>query len=143
MAQTEFRELLAAARKASRWPEVPDFVNQVGISSGGYKKYENGSRIPSTEMLEQLIDRAHISDEAATKLRETRDAEKAAQMGLSLDAKKMVAQVFNADPEKLTERLVSEALYVLKQDGVKTTEKNKRVLKKRFSMILKNALEGL
>ena len=144
MASHEFHELLESVRKASRWPELPDFANQVGASLGGYKKYENGTRIPSPEMLEKVIERGQVPEEHAVKLRELRDEAKAAQVGMSLGAgaKKMLSQQFNADPDKLTDRLVSEALYVLKQDGVKTTEKNRRVLKKRFAMILKAALEG-
>jgi len=106
MASHEFHELLESVRKASRWPELPDFANQVGASLGGYKKYENGTRIPSPEMLEKVIERGQVPEEHAVKLRELRDEAKAAQVGMSLGAgaKKMLSQQFNADPDKLTDR---------------------------------------
>lgn len=142
MASHEFHGLLETVRKMSRWPELPDFAHQVEISLGGYKKYENGTRIPSPKMLERIIERGQVVPSHANKLRELRDDAKVSQVGMSLEARKIAGQSFNADPDKLTERLVSEAIYVLKQSGVKPTEKTQRVLKKRFAMILKAALEG-
>jgi transcriptional regulator with XRE-family HTH domain len=127
---------IAALREQSRWPDQEDFASQVGLSLGGYRKYETGERIPSLEVLRQIVERAGIDQGTADELLNLRNDAKAGQMGLLGS----VSQTQAVDCESLAKRVRAETVYVLKQVGIDVKEPTRRVMEKRISMILKSVL---
>jgi transcriptional regulator with XRE-family HTH domain len=141
MTTTEFGELLRSTRESSRWPELPDFAEHAKVSMGGYRKYENGERIPSPQMLEQIIANNQVSLGVADRLRAMRDDLQINKMQLSMGQPPSALPATPADVDKLARRIHSEVLYVLKQAGIQPNQKTQRVLKKRISLILNAVLE--
>lgn len=127
---------LASLRMQSRWPDQEDFANQVGLSLGGYRKYETGERIPSLNVLQQIVAQANLDQKTAAELLNLRNDAKAIQVGLAGS----VSQTQVVDCEALAKRIRSEVVYVLKQAGVEVKEATKGVMEKRISMILRNVL---
>jgi len=141
MVDQRFGDLLKATREASRWPEITDFAIQAQVSRGGYRKYESGERLPSVEMLEQIILNTQIPGKVADRLRELRDGERIDQVDLSLGQPPPPAQTVPTDAARLADRLHSEILYVLKQSGIRPDTRTKQVMKKRIAIILTATLE--
>ena len=124
-------------RKTSQWPEAPDFANRVGLSAGGYRKYEIGERLPSSEALERIIRYGMFPEEGAKKLRAEWTHAKAQQAGIGplMGARKEV------DIDKLAVQLHNEVLFILKSERLAPDEQTRRVLLSRMTMLLKAALE--
>jgi len=124
-------------RKLSQWPEMEDFANRVGLSLGGYRKYEIGERLPSSEALDHIIRYGMFPTDGAKKLRvEWADA-KAKQAGIEL----LTGMRKEVDLDKLAVHLHNEMLYILKAARVVLDEKTKRVLLARMTLLLKATLE--
>lgn len=120
----------------SRWPDQEDFSRQVGLSLGGYRKYETGERIPSLEVLHQIIERAGIDQKVAAELLNLRNDARAIQVGVVGS----ICQTQAVDCDALAKRIRSETVFVLKQAGVDVKEPTKGVMEKRIAMILKSVL---
>lgn len=136
MAKHEFHRHLAAFRESSRWPNQDDFARRVGVSPGGYKKYELGERIPDAGILTTICARARADKAVEEELHRLRDEAKAVQAGIQ----RSFSSGPPVDADKLAAKLQKEALYVLKQAGVKVTDSAAKVMRKRITMILKSAL---
>lgn len=136
MAVHLFHLKLAALRQQSRWPDQEDFSYQVGLSLGGYRKYETGERIPSLTVLQQIFDRAKVDPTLAAEVLNLRNDAKASQVGL----KAHFSQTSAVDSSALAKRICSEIAYVLKQSGVDVKPATKGVMEKRIAMILTSAL---
>jgi transcriptional regulator with XRE-family HTH domain len=134
MALHPLHTALANLRVRSRWPDQEEFAYQMGLSLGGYRKYETGERIPSQEVMQQIIGKTGISKLAAEALLSMRNEAKAAQVGVSL------CQTQAVDCEALAKRVRSEIVYVLKQAGIEVKEGTKGVVEKRIAMILRSVL---
>jgi transcriptional regulator with XRE-family HTH domain len=126
---------LAKLRQASRWPDQEDFSCQVGLSLGGYRKYETGERIPSMAALQQIYQRAKVDPLLAEELLHLRNEAKALQAGLPTNS-----QTPSVDSDALAKRIRSEVVFVLKQVGIEVKDNTKGVVEKRIAMILKSAL---
>lgn len=137
MAVHEFHRTLRRLRQASQWPEIPSFAYRVGLSHGGYNKYEVGERLPSSEALDQIIRYGMFREDEVKKLRAEWVDAKAQQAGIELPSRTKKA----ADLDGLTSHLHSEVLYILKTAGIVLDEKTKRVLLARMTMLLKATLE--
>ena len=137
MPSQEFHSLLQSLRRSSRWPESPDFASRVGISFGGYRKYESGERLPSQEALDRILSYALVDESVAAELRSSWVEAKARQAGISPSAQEKVS----VDVAKLAEHLKNEVLYVLKQDGIHPQERTRLVLLNRILILLKSKLE--
>ena len=127
---------LVAIREQSRWPDQEDFSRQVGLSVGGYRKYETGTRIPSLEVLQRIIERVGVDQKDATDLLNLRNDAKATQIGIVGS----ICQTHAADCEALAKRIRTETIYVLKQAGIDVKEPTRAVMEKRVAMILKSVL---
>jgi len=132
---TPFPRYLQNVRERSRWPTVVDFARQVGHSPGGIKKYERGDRLPSKEDLDAIIRFSNLTAEEGRKLEELWNQAKAEQVGVVVEKPSVV------DPDELAVRVHAEVLYVLKQEGIRTSEKTARVLASRIRMITKAVSE--
>jgi transcriptional regulator with XRE-family HTH domain len=137
MPSQEFNNLLREVRISSRWPEIPDFANRVGISFGGYRKYESGERLPSWEALNRIITNGLIEEATAAELRNLWTQAKAYQAGLEGS----VVEKKSVDADKLAAHIQSEVVYVLKQDGIHPLERTKKVLLNRIQLLLRSRLE--
>lgn len=133
MAANDIHTALINLRARSRWPDMTDFVQQVGLSEGGYRKYENGQRIPSQEVLNQIIEKTGVSKLSAEALMSMRNEAKAQQVGIP-------CQTQVVDCDALAKRIKTETVYVLVQSGVEVKENTKVVMEKRIAMILKSVL---
>jgi transcriptional regulator with XRE-family HTH domain len=122
--------MLKRLRKQSLWPDVASFADQVGMSLGGYKKYEDGDRLPSYEKLQQIFNRARYREEERAELTRLWNQAKGDQVGVSIVERPKVGAA------KLTARIVSETVYILKQAGIKLDPKTERVIFSRVQMIL-------
>jgi len=132
----EFHLRLASFRSESRWPDQEDFADHVGLSLGGYRKYETGERIPSLEVLQQIFERTRTNPKTAAEILNLRNDAKAAQVGL-----KMPFGLTSAvDSNALAKRIRSEIIFVLKQAGIEVRDSTKGVMEKRITMILKSTL---
>lgn len=136
MAVHMFHLKLASMRQTSRWPDQEEFAYQVGLSYGGYKKYETGERIPSVEVLTQICEKLRPNEDDAEELWRLRDDAKAKQVGISRPFG--LGSAVNVD--ELAGRIQKEATYILKQAGLKVPSPTQKVLAKRILIILKNAL---
>lgn len=136
MAVHLFHLKLAALRQQSRWPDQEDFANQVGLSLGGYRKYETGERIPSLEVMQQIFERANVYPKIAEEVLSLRNDAKALQVGL----KPHFGQTSAIDSDALAKRIKSEVVFVLKQAGIDMKDGTKGVVEKRIAMILKSVL---
>jgi len=136
MAVHLFHLKLATLRQQSRWPDQEDFASRVGLSLGGYRKYETGERIPSLEALQQIFEKANIEPRLADEVLNLRNDAKAAQVGL----KPHFGQTSTVDSDALAKRIRGEIIFVLKQAGVAVPNASGGVIEKRVSMILKSVL---
>jgi transcriptional regulator with XRE-family HTH domain len=132
----EFHLKLASLRMQSRWPDQEEYSSQVGLSLGGYRKYETGERIPSLEVLQQIFERTNLDPRTASTILNLRNDAKAAQVGL-----KMPFGLTSAvDSAALSKRIGAEVMFVLKQAGAEVKGSTRGVIEKRVAMILKSAL---
>lgn len=131
-----FHLKLAAMRQQSRWPDQEDFASRVGLSMGGYRKYETGERIPSLEALQQIFEMANVDPRTADEVLKLRNDAKAAQVGI----KSPFGLTPAVDSEALSKRIRSEIIFVLKQAGIEVRDTTKGVMEKRIAMILKSTL---
>lgn len=129
-----FHTALAGLRARSRWPDQEEFAYQMGLSLGGYRKYETGERLPSLVVLQQILERTGVSQLAADALIQLRNEAKAQQVGIPS------CQTQAVDCDALAKRIRTELVFVLKQTGVDVNEATKGVLEKRVAMILKSVL---
>ena len=136
MAVHLFHLKLAGLRQTSRWPDQEEFAYQVGLSYGGYKKYESGERIPSAEVLEKICLTLKLNEADAEELWAQRDDAKAKQVGIS----RPFGQGTTVDVDELAKRVQKEVTYILKQAGLKVLPPTQKVMQKRVTIILKNAL---
>jgi transcriptional regulator with XRE-family HTH domain len=129
-ARDQFRLALRELRKRSLWPDVGAFADQVGLSLGGYKKYEEGHRLPSNEVLNQIFVRARFQEQERLEIYKLWNLAKGEQAGVTIVERPKI------EADKLTARVVSEATYILKQRGFKLDEKTERILFNRIRMLL-------
>ena len=131
-----FHTTLAGMRQNSKWPDQEEFANQVCLSYGGYVKYENGTRIPSVEALRQICDKARWNQKDVEDLLKLRDEAKAKQVGID----RPFGLGPTIDSEALAAKLQQEVTYILKKQGMGLPDRTKKVIRKRFFLILKNKL---
>lgn len=131
-----FHTKLAGMRQNSKWPDQEEFAHQVGLSYGGYVKYENGTRIPSVEALKQICDKAGWSAVEVEVITELRDEAKAKQVGID----RPFGLGPTVDSDAVAKKIQNEVAYILKQDGVVVPNKTQKVIEKRIVLILKNTL---
>lgn len=131
-----FHLKLASIRQSSPWPDQEEFSYQVGLSYGGYKKYETGERIPSVEVLSKICSKLRLEEADAEELWNLRDDAKAQQVGIS----RPFGLGSSVNVEELAKRIQKETSYILKQAGTKLTGRTEETLSKRILIILKNAL---
>jgi len=136
MAVHLFHLKLTELRQRSRWPDQDDFADAAGLSYGGYKKYENGTRIPSADVLQTICLVLKLNEADAEELWSLRDDAKAKQVGIS----RPFGLGPSVDSEALAKKIQNEVTYILKQDGLVVPTRLSSVLEKRIGMILKSAL---
>jgi transcriptional regulator with XRE-family HTH domain len=137
MANPTLHELLRQVRQASHWPEIADFASRVGLSFGGYRKYESGERLPSQEALDVIIRHGLVDADMAHQLTEAWNQAKADQVGVVA----RVGEKKSVDHAKLADHIRNEVVYVLKQDGIYPQERTKQVLLNRILILLRSKLE--
>jgi transcriptional regulator with XRE-family HTH domain len=93
----------------SRWPDQEDFARQVGLSLGGYRKYETGERIPSVEVLQRIVERTGVDQKVASELLSQRNDAKALQVGRIAAAEGIITGsiVETADSIEIFARLIN------------------------------------
>jgi len=134
MALHPLHTALAGLRVRSRWPDQEEFAYQVGLSEGGYRKYETGERIPSLAVLKLILEKTGVSKLAADTLIQLRNEAKAQQVGIPS------CQTPAVDCDALAKRIRTETVFVLKQAGIEVKEPVRAVMEKRIAMILKSVL---
>jgi transcriptional regulator with XRE-family HTH domain len=133
-----FHRKLAELRRASRWPDQDDFSAELGMSLGGYKKYESGQRVPKPETLQKICMTLKLSEEEAEELWRLRDDVKAKQVGIS----RSFDQHSDVDPEALAKRIENEVFFILRRAGIDVPTRVSPIICNRVNMIIKNALGG-
>ena len=134
MSREELRQKLKAVRQKSLWPTTESFAFQVGLSPGGYRKLEEGTRLPSSETLTNIMERARFTPEERTELWRLWNQAKGDEVGVVVaDPKPPI------DRARMASRLLSEVVYVLRQEGINLNEKTERVLFNRIQMLLSAA----
>jgi len=130
---SKFGEALRAARKKSSLPTIPVISRALGISVGGYTKYETGERVPPPNMLEDIITKAKVPPAASRELRELR-----------LDAIERKIQADTGIERRVDKMLVqieTEVKVAMSGVGAKLPAKTMEALKRRIGVILRNHLE--
>lgn len=133
----EFHEKLAEIRKSSRWPDQEDFSRQVGLSLGGYKKYERGERLPDGNGLLWICRQARLDERSILELTKLWKKAKARQAGID---ELPTSQPSAVDSDAIARRIQNEVSYVLKQARIVVPDNTKRVMENRIAIILKSSL---
>jgi transcriptional regulator with XRE-family HTH domain len=64
----KFHEVLKDARQQSPYRSAADFARHIGLNERTYLCYEFGTRVPSREVLEYIVNRAPIPPKIKEKL---------------------------------------------------------------------------
>lgn len=138
MERHPFHLMLADLRRSSRWPDQDDFSAELGLSLGGYKKWESGHRIPNPEVLRKICEKLKLSEEDAEELWRLRDDAKAKQMGISWP----LDQRNDIDTEVVAKRIENEMFFILRRAGIDVPARVTPIIRNRINIILKTALGG-
>lgn len=133
----QFHELLRKAREASRYPAKEDFARAVRMSFGGYSKIERGDRMPSAEMLDQILSYGLFPKETCEHIAKAWRKEKAIRAGIPTPPG-------DIDVRKVLNRMERELQVILRQQASELSDVHGRIVKtfkKRAEIILRTALE--
>jgi len=131
----KFHEVLKEARRQSPYKSASDFARHAGISIRTYVNYENGTRVPSREILDYIVSRSSVLPEIGEKLFVLHRLALAEKSGIDLD-------IFEqpVDVSDLAEKIGREIGYELQRYNITLTPRIKRVCTRRIAMILDGAL---
>jgi uncharacterized protein (UPF0254 family) len=136
MATLPFHRELVEIRRASRWPDQEEFAYQLGMSVGGYQKYETGGRLPSLSRLREILKLANPTESVATQILDKWNDVKAERVGVMVP----FSRTHGVDSSVLAKRISTEVSFVLKQAGQDASSSVKSTIEKRVLMILKSVL---
>ena len=131
----KFHEVLREARRQSRYKYSCDFAEHAGLVERTYNAYESGDRVPSLEILEQIISKTTVLPQMEAKLRTAHRLSLAEKHGVDLS-------IFEnrVDVSDLSEKVIRELEYELRRYNITLTPQIKRVCVRRISMLLDSAL---
>lgn len=127
---------LAELRAKSRWPHVNDFSHQLGLKYRVITYYEDGTYLPSVELLQRILLLVGADHKTAAEIKKLRDNAQAIRQGISTSVYPPRAVDFDA----LAKRIGAEVAFVLKQEGVLIKRSTRSVVEKRALMILKSVI---
>jgi len=132
----DFRKALIKLRSASQWHTPQEFSYQVGLYFKSYKRIEEGGELPAKSTLERIFARLRPSKEVEAKIWELWARARLERDGVYLP------EPFpcESDLDDVSEKIKSEVIYILKQEGVYLRKTAEKVIRNRIAMILKSML---
>ena len=131
----KFHEVLREARRQSPYKSASDFARHASIRIRTYTHYENGTRVPSREVLDHIVSRSSVLPKLGEKLFAIHRLALAEKSGIDLDIFKQPVDVSD-----LAEKISREISYELKRYNITLTPRINRVCQRRIAMILDGAL---
>jgi hypothetical protein len=132
-----FNELLKKARETSLYPHHEDMAQALNLSGSGYRKMEDGSRLPSFQVVTDMMSHGFFPPKVSEELMEAWRRAKAVQAGIPTPAGPV-------DVHKTVDQLGRELLVVLRRYAPSAIQNHQQVaktFKKRAEIILRTALE--